>query len=63
MKFNVLGEQRKSQIIRKYLDSIAQYEVEGSESGNRVTITVDGSSFNIDTTKREPINSRDVLSR
>lgn len=63
MKFNVLGEQRKSQIIRKYLDSIAQYQISANETGNTLTFNVGTSIFQVDTTKRQTVNSRQVLSR
>jgi hypothetical protein len=63
MQFQVLGEQRKSQIISKYLESIAQYKVKAVQSGNNLNITIGNSTFRVDTTKREVVNSRNVLSR
>lgn len=63
MKFNVLNEQRKSQIISRYLDTISKYKVEASETANSLNISIGGSSFKIDTSKKYKINERKVLSR
>ena len=63
MKYNVLGEQRKSQIIQKYLESISAYRVTATQTGNKISLTVGSNLFSIDTSRKEVVNSRKVLSR
>lgn len=59
----VLVAQKKSQIITKYLESIAQYKIDAKKSGNTLSIRVGSSSFNLDTSKNKTVNSRQVLNR
>lgn len=65
LQSNVLTEQKKTLIINKYLESIANRKVSAQQktASSGLTIRIGSSTFSFDAQQNKQISSRQVLNR